>query len=50
VIAEIELADETVSPALPDWIGTEITDDKRYYNASLSENPFGSWSVADRDH
>ncbi len=48
VIAEIELADETVSPAMPDWIGTEITDDKRYYNASLSGKPFGTWSKADR--
>jgi len=42
VVAEIELASEDVHPDLPDWIGTEITDDRRYYNASLVQRPFGA--------
>jgi CYTH domain-containing protein len=35
IVAEIELsrADEPV--ALPDWIGREVTDDRRYRNSSL---------------
>ncbi len=48
VIAEIELASENVAPALPAWIGREITHDKRFYNASLAERPYGSWSEEDR--
>ena len=36
VIAEIELDEETQVIDLPDWIGREVSDDGRYYNASLS--------------
>lgn len=36
VIAEVELEDEGQEVMLPDWVGTEVTDDDRYYNASLS--------------
>jgi adenylate cyclase len=28
---------------LPDWIGQEVTDDPRYYNASLISHPFTTW-------
>ncbi|WP_436642389.1 CYTH domain-containing protein [Microbaculum sp. FT89] len=45
VMAEIELASEDVVPALPDWIGDEITRDRRFYNANLAECPFGSWAT-----
>ncbi|MEJ8570949.1 CYTH domain-containing protein [Microbaculum marinum] len=48
VIAEIELPDEACDPALPDWIGAEVTDDRRFYNASLSARPFSAWAPADR--
>ncbi len=48
VIAEIEIADESVSPALPAWIGAEITGDRRYYNASLAARPFRSWSAEEK--
>ncbi len=36
VIAEVELQSEDQHVDLPDWIGREVTDDDRYYNASLS--------------
>jgi CYTH domain-containing protein len=36
VLAEIELEDERVEPALPDWIGAEVTGDPRYSNAALA--------------
>lgn len=43
VIAEIELdrADRIIE--LPYWIGEEVTDDRRYYNADLAKHPFSSW-------
>ncbi|QBG91470.1 CYTH domain-containing protein [Xanthomonas oryzae] len=44
VVAEIELehADETF--AMPEWIGTEVTYDVRYYNLALASHPFKQWS------
>ena len=36
VIAEVELDSEDQHVELPDWVGKEVTDDNRYYNASLS--------------
>lgn len=43
VVAEIELesADEEVE--LPPWVGTEVTEDPRYQNSSLSVRPFAAW-------
>ncbi|MGB7932028.1 MAG: CYTH domain-containing protein [Gammaproteobacteria bacterium] len=43
VIAEVELARADQTVILPDWIGEEVTDDARYYNASLIANPFTTW-------
>lgn len=36
VIAEVELEREDQPVDLPAWVGREVTDDDRYYNASLS--------------
>lgn len=36
VIAEVELDSVDQDIVLPDWVGREVTDDDRYYNASLS--------------
>lgn len=38
VVAELEHPDAFTVTAFPDWIGLEVTDDPRYYNASLSRN------------
>ena len=43
VIAEIELDHEEQSVDLPDWIGEEVTADRRYANSSLAQRPFKSW-------
>jgi CYTH domain-containing protein len=43
VVAEIELQDEHQSFEKPDWIGREVTTDKRYYNASLVSKPYNTW-------
>ncbi|WP_163410951.1 CYTH domain-containing protein [Flavobacterium ajazii] len=43
VMAEIELESETESFEKPDWLGDEVTNDERYYNAYLSKKPFKDW-------
>jgi len=35
ILAEIELKYEDEYFRLPDWIGLEVTSDKRYYNNNL---------------
>ena len=44
VVAEIELASEQQAFETPDWIGAEVTEDRRYFNANLSSNPYSSWT------
>ena len=43
VIAEIELSSENEEFSKPDWVGREVTGEKKYYNSNLSKRPFGSW-------
>ncbi len=43
VVAEIELKSEEETFEKPDWLGEEVTGDKRYYNAMLKQNPFKNW-------
>lgn len=44
VLAEVELSSLDTSPGFPDWIGIEVTGQKRYTNAYLSRHPFGEWA------
>lgn len=37
VVAEVEMKSEKESPALPDWLGREVTGDTRYSNQALAE-------------
>lgn len=43
VIAEIELREENEFFEKPHWLGQEVTNDERYYNAYLSKHPFKNW-------
>jgi adenylate cyclase len=43
VLAEIELPDETATFERPEWLGVEVTEDARYYNARLSREPYSTW-------
>lgn len=43
IMAEIELKDENESIKKPNWLGKEVTGDKRYYNSYLSLNPYKTW-------
>ncbi len=42
-VAEIELGQENEQFILPDWAGMEVSDDTRYFNASLVKHPFNQW-------
>ncbi len=43
IVAEIELSNEEESFVRPDWIGSEVTLDHRYYNHTLSVTPYAQW-------
>ena len=43
VLAEIELREEKEEIALPDWVLSEVSHDKRYYNAWLAQHPYTTW-------
>jgi len=43
MIAEVELNHETEKILLPDWLGEEVTGDKKYYNSALTNQPFKLW-------
>jgi len=43
IVAEIELKSEDEAFERPNWLGKEVTNDERYYNAYLSKNPYKNW-------
>ena len=43
IVAEVELEREDEQPPLPPWVGQEVTDDPRYYNARLIAAPYTTW-------
>lgn len=43
VIAEVELASHDEAYEKPDFIGDEVTGDRRYYNSHLRKNPYRMW-------
>jgi CYTH domain-containing protein len=43
VIAEVEMASESDSPPLPEWIWTEVTSDFHYRNSYLAQKPYTEW-------
>ena len=42
-VAEIELSNADEEFEMPDWVLQEVSDDKRYRNAYLVENPWNTW-------
>ncbi len=43
VVAEIELPAEDAAFSRPEWLGEEVTGDKRYYNSMLMKTPYTKW-------
>lgn len=46
IVAEIELQSESQEFRRPDWLGAEVTQDRRYYNHYLALHPYQSWDHA----
>lgn len=43
VMAEIELESEDEEYIKPEFLGKEVTGDRRYYNSHLMRNPYKNW-------
>lgn len=43
VVAEVELDSPDEQFTSPDWLGDEVTDDPRYFNANLIAHPYSEW-------
>ncbi|MET0534894.1 MAG: CYTH domain-containing protein [Steroidobacter sp.] len=43
IVAEIELESADQTFARPRWLRAEVTDDPRYFNSSLSKQPYRTW-------
>jgi CYTH domain-containing protein len=43
IVAEVELQSEDQTFDKPLWVGDEVTNDPRYFNANLVKNPFTRW-------
>ena len=43
IVAEVELNHEDEKFERPDWLGDEVTGQRKYYNSQLSKTPFKTW-------
>jgi CYTH domain-containing protein len=43
IVAEVELSEPNQAFEKPAWLGVEVTGEKKYYNASLSQHPYKDW-------
>ncbi len=43
VVAEIELGSAEETFSRPEWLGKEVTGDRRYYNSYLTLAPYSAW-------
>ena len=48
VVAEIELQREDEPFEKPDWAGTDVTEQSRYYNLVLATRPYSQWTPAEQ--
>ena len=49
IVAEVELNSLNQEIYFPDWIGTEVTDLSKFYNANLANMPFNKWRISYTD-
>jgi adenylate cyclase len=45
IIAEVELRHESQAIELPEWVGVEVTSQRKYYNGNLAQRPYGNWGT-----
>jgi CYTH domain-containing protein len=46
IVAEVELTSTDQAFTRPSWVGREVSDDPRYFNANLVAHPYGTWDGA----
>ena len=46
IIAEIELDNINQDIHIPNWVGPEVTELSKFYNANLTSRPFNKWCVS----
>ncbi|MCK5432979.1 MAG: CYTH domain-containing protein [Gammaproteobacteria bacterium] len=44
IVAEVELSSSDEAFEKPSWIGEEVSNDTRYYNVCLVDNPYKTWT------
>ncbi|AFY61674.1 CYTH domain-containing protein [Synechococcus sp. PCC 6312] len=44
ILAEVELSHPEQALVIPDWIGREVSQDHRYFNAYLNQHPYQEWA------
>ena len=49
VVAEVELSAPDEAVLIPSWVGSEVTEDPRYYNSNLTQHPYGEWQKNDAE-
>jgi adenylate cyclase len=45
IVAEIELYHENENFKIPNWIAEEVTEQEKYYNSSLTVDPYTKWGT-----
>ena len=48
VLAELEMPDAEMPFAKPQWLGDEVTYDRRFTNRALAEHPYSQWDMTDK--
>ncbi len=48
IVAEVELESADQDFVKPSWLGAEVSDQQKYYNAALAKRPFAQWSNRER--
>jgi adenylate cyclase len=46
IVAEIELDNTDQVIDIPNWLGPEVTELSKFYNANLAGRPFEKWRVS----
>ena len=49
VVAEVELQSADEEFPRPEWLGCEVTGQKRFYNSHLRVHPYSKWSDEERE-
>ena len=48
IIAEVELASVDEEFECPEWLGREVTGEKRFYNSHLRAHPYNEWTEEEK--